>query len=205
MRTSPAAPSASVTLPTTRGKKPVTPASARRRALFELTTEAIALAAQAYGESLTPEQIFRSDLQGLRAIDRAFAASRGQHIQLVARVQRLPDGRLRGLVVPQLVSADATSTAQLEADFAASVLAHPASLADVEVEIYLRTDEERLIDLLDFSEISEEADEDEYVVGYVALANLLRHQEVLRQYGALLIRTGRLRPVTATEYWEEAA
>ncbi|MET4105514.1 homoserine dehydrogenase [Hymenobacter sp. UYP22] len=75
--------------------------------------------------------------------------------------------------------------------------ATPAEYAsDLEVEIYLRTDEDRLIDLLDFSEISEEADEDEYVVGYVALANLIRHRDTLRKYGAFIVRTGRLRPVS---------
>jgi homoserine dehydrogenase len=77
---------------------------------------------------------------------------------------------------------------------------HAAPLAyatDLELEIYLRTDEDRLIDALDFTEISEEADEDGYVVGYVALANLLRLRDKLREYGAFVVRTGQVRPLSA--------
>ncbi|WBA41627.1 homoserine dehydrogenase [Hymenobacter canadensis] len=68
---------------------------------------------------------------------------------------------------------------------------------DLELEIYLRTDEDRLIDALDFTEISEEADEDGYVVGYVALANLLRLRDKLREYGAFVVRTGQVRPLSS--------
>ncbi|UOG74428.1 homoserine dehydrogenase [Hymenobacter tibetensis] len=68
---------------------------------------------------------------------------------------------------------------------------------DLELEIYLRTDEDRLIDALDFSEISEEADEDGYVVGYVALSNLLRVKDLIRKFGAFVVRTGAVRPLTS--------
>ncbi|HEX8427676.1 homoserine dehydrogenase [Hymenobacter sp.] len=74
----------------------------------------------------------------------------------------------------------------------------PAYATDLELEIYLRTDEDRLIDALDFSEISEEADEDGYVVGYVALSNLLRVKELIRKFGAFVVRTGVVRPLTST-------
>ncbi|NVO86351.1 homoserine dehydrogenase [Hymenobacter terrestris] len=73
--------------------------------------------------------------------------------------------------------------------------APPTHATDLEIEIYLRTDEPRLIDVLDFSEVSEEADEDGYVVGYVALAHLITHRDLLRQYGAFIVRTGQLRPI----------
>ena len=53
----------------------------------------------------------------------------------------------------------------------------PEYAADLEVEIYLRTDE------------------DGYVVGYVALQHLIRHRDTLRQYGSFIVRTGRLRRV----------
>jgi homoserine dehydrogenase len=68
---------------------------------------------------------------------------------------------------------------------------------DLELEIYLRTDEDRLIDALDFTEISEEADEDGYVVGYVALSNLLRLRDKLLYYGAFVVRTGQVRPLSS--------
>lgn len=72
----------------------------------------------------------------------------------------------------------------------------PAFATDLELEIYLRTDDERLIDVLDFSEISEEADEDGYVLGYVALSNLLRQRELIRRLGAFVARTGQVRPLS---------
>ncbi|MBO0357027.1 homoserine dehydrogenase [Hymenobacter sp. BT186] len=74
----------------------------------------------------------------------------------------------------------------------------PTYATDLELEIYLRTDEDRLIDALDFTEISEEADEDGYVVGYVALSNLLRVKELIQKFGAFVVRTGAVRPLTAT-------
>ncbi|WP_175470875.1 hypothetical protein [Hymenobacter psychrophilus] len=43
--------------------------------------------------------------------------------------------------------------------------------------------------------MSEEADEDGYVVGYVALAHLITHRDLLREYGAFIMRTGQLRPI----------
>ena len=77
----------------------------------------------------------------------------------------------------------------------AKTAAPPTHATDLEIELYLRTAEPRLIDLLDFSEVSEEADEDGYVVGYVALAHLILHRDLLREYGAFIVRTGQLRPV----------
>ncbi|MBC8082110.1 MAG: homoserine dehydrogenase [Hymenobacter sp.] len=76
--------------------------------------------------------------------------------------------------------------------------AAPTYATDLELEIYLRTDEDRLIDALDFTEISEEADEDGYVVGYVALSSLLRAKELIRRFGAFVARTGAVRPLTST-------
>lgn len=76
---------------------------------------------------------------------------------------------------------------------------------DLELEIYLRTDDERLIDALDFTEISEEADEDGYVVGYVALANLLRQRELIQRFGAFVARTGNVRPLSLATTKAEAA
>ncbi|WP_375433927.1 homoserine dehydrogenase [uncultured Hymenobacter sp.] len=74
----------------------------------------------------------------------------------------------------------------------------PTYATDLELEIYLRTDDDRLIDALDFSEISEEADEDGYVVGFVALSNLLRVKELIRKFKAFVVRTGVVRPLTST-------
>ncbi|RSK37159.1 homoserine dehydrogenase [Hymenobacter metallilatus] len=207
-------------------------------AAFDPRSKAVLLAAHAYGSFLNPEQVLNLGIEGISAVDIAFAASQGQKIKVVAGLQRLADGRVTALVTPQLVGPESPlytvdhefNGVVLEADFAgeqflrgrgagghptgSAVLADLAALrqgfayqypktatpaeyaSDLEVEIYLRTDEDRLIDLLDFSEISEEADEDEYVVGYVALANLIRHRDTLRKYGAFVVRTGRLRPVS---------
>ena len=205
---------------------------------FDPRSKAVLLAAHAYGSFLNPEEVLNLGIEGISAVDIAFAASQGQKIKVVAGLQRLADGRVTALVTPQLVGPESPlytvdhefNGVVIEADFAgeqflqgrgagghptgSAVLADLAALrqgfayqyaktanpaeyaSDLEVEIYLRTDEDRLIDLLDFSEISEEADEDEYVVGYVALANLIRHRDTLRKYGAFIVRTGRLRPVS---------
>ncbi|QJX46260.1 homoserine dehydrogenase [Hymenobacter taeanensis] len=206
---------------------------------FDPRSKAVLLAAHAYGAFLQPEQVLNLGIEGISAVDIAFAATLGQKIKVVAGLQRLPDGRVTALVTPQLVGPDSPlysvdnefNGVVIEADFAgeqflrgrgagghptgSAVLADlaalrqgfayqypkaragaPAYASDLEVEIYLRTDEDRLIDLLDFSEISEEADEDEYVVGYVALENLIRHRDTLRKYGAFVVRTGQLRPIS---------
>ncbi|GAB3233453.1 hypothetical protein GCM10027346_21480 [Hymenobacter seoulensis] len=188
-------------------KKPATPASERRQLLFDLTSEAALLAARTFGTYLQPEHVFQSSIENLQPVDIAFAASYGCQIELEASIQRLPDGRITALIMPQLAPQMGAAAVSIDADFtsASGPLPGSSALTDLEVEIYLRTDEDRLIDLLDFSEISEEADEDGYVVGYVALAHLLRHREVLRKYGAFLVRTGNVRPVSANEYSEEAA
>lgn len=212
---------------------------------FDPRSKAVLLAAHAYGAFLQPEQVLNLGIEGINAVDIAFAASQGQKIKVVAGLQRLPDGRVTVLVTPQLVGPESPlytvdhefNGVVLEADFAgeqflrgrgagghptgSAVLADLAALrqgftyqyskaanpptyaSDLEVEIYLRTDEDRLIDLLDFSEISEEADEDEYVVGYVALENLIRHRDTLRKYGAFIVRTGRLRPISVASLAEE--
>ncbi|TGD81479.1 homoserine dehydrogenase [Hymenobacter wooponensis] len=206
---------------------------------FDPRSKAVLLAAHAYGAFLQPEQVLNLGIEGISAVDIAFAAIQGQKIKVVAGLQRLPDGRVTALVTPQFVGPESPlysvdhefNGVVIEADFAgeqflrgrgagghptgSAVLADlaalrqgfayqypkaaagaPAYASDLEVEIYLRTDEERLIDLLDFSEISEEADEDEYVVGYVALENLIRHRDTLRKYGAFVVRTGQLRPIS---------
>ncbi|WP_139925557.1 homoserine dehydrogenase [Hymenobacter sp. DG01] len=214
---------------------------------FDPRSKAVLLAAHAYGAFLQPEQVLNLGIEGISAVDIAFAASQGQKIKVVAGLQRLPDGRVTVLVTPQLVGPESPLYAVdhefngvvIEADFAgeqflrgrgagghptgSAVLADLAALrqgftyqysktanpptyaSDLEVEIYLRTDEDRLIDLLDFSEISEEADEDEYVVGYVALENLIRHRDTLRKYGAFIVRTGRLRPISVASLAEEVS
>lgn len=212
---------------------------------FDPRSKAVLLAAHAFGAFLQPEQVLNLGIEGINAIDIAFAASQGQKIKVVAGLQRLPDGRVTVLVTPQLIGPESPlytvdhefNGVVIEADFAgeqflrgrgagghptgSAVLADlaalrqgftyqyskaatpPAYASDLEVEIYLRTDEDRLIDLLDFSEISEEADEDEYVVGYVALENLIRHRDTLRKYGAFIVRTGRLRPISVAALAEE--
>ncbi|RSK51079.1 homoserine dehydrogenase [Hymenobacter rigui] len=212
---------------------------------FDPRSKAVLLAAHAYGSFLNPEEVLNLGIEGISAVDIAFAASNGQKIKVVAGLQRLADGRITALVTPQLVGPESPlysvdrefNGVVIEADFAgeqflqgrgagghptgSAVLADLAALrqgftyqyskattpaeyaSDLEVEIYLRTDEDRLIDLLDFSEISEEADEDEYVVGYVALANLIRHRDTLRKYGAFIVRTGRLRPVSTEVFTAE--
>ncbi len=206
-------------------------------AAFDPRSKAVLLAAHAYGAFLDPEQVLNLGIEGISAVDIAFAASQGQKIKVVAGLQRLPDGRVTVLVTPQLVGPESPlytvdhefNGVVIEADFAgeqflrgrgagghptgSAVLADLAALrqgfayqyykateapeyaADLEVEIYLRTDEPRLIDLLDFSEISQEADEDGYVVGFVALQHLIRHRDTLRKYGAFIVRTGQLRPI----------
>ncbi|MBX0291338.1 homoserine dehydrogenase [Hymenobacter sp. HSC-4F20] len=216
-------------------------------AAFDPRSKAVLLAAHAYGTFLRPEQVLNLGIEGITAVDIAFAASQGQKIKVVAGLQRLPDGRVTALVTPQLVGPESPlytvdhefNGVVIEADFAgeqflrgrgagghptgSAVLADlaalrqgfayqypktaeaPAYASDLEVEIYLRTDEDRLIDLLDFSEISEEADEDEYVVGYVALENLIRHRDTLRTYGAFVVRTGRLRPISVATLLEEVS
>lgn len=216
-------------------------------AAFDPRSKAVLLAAHAYGTFLQPEQVLNLGIEGITAVDIAFAASQGQKIKVVAGLQRLPDGRVTALVTPQLVGPKSPlytvdhefNGVVIEADFAgeqflrgrgagghptgSAVLADlvalrqgfayqypktaeaPAYASDLEVEIYLRTDEDRLIDLLDFSEISEEADEDEYVVGYVALENLIRHRDTLRKYGAFVVRTGRLRPISVAALLEEVS
>ncbi|QNH61816.1 hypothetical protein [Hymenobacter sediminicola] len=149
-----------------------------------------------------PDYTFRFEEQPAAAIDKAFAASFGQTISLVSSLQRLPNGQIVQLSLPQLVSFTPSLSAETEVfenDFAAgfSCFSDADLLSDLELEIYLRTKEERIIDLLDFSEILEEADEDGYVVGYVALAHLIRHRDTLRKYGVYLLRTGPLRAVSA--------
>ena len=153
------------------------------------------------GLSTQPDYTFRFEEQAT-AIDHAFSASRGQVIRLVSSRQRLPNGQTVQLSLPQLVGSGASSDSGMlavEADIAPGFGCFPEAdlLCDLELEIYLRTEEERIIDLLDFSEISEEADEDGYVVGYVALAHLIRHRDTLRKYGVFLLRTGPLRVVSA--------
>ncbi|UYZ62766.1 homoserine dehydrogenase [Hymenobacter weizhouensis] len=215
---------------------------------FDPRSKAVLLAAHAFGAFLQPEQVLNLGIEGIGAVDIAFAASQGQKIKVVAGLQRLPDGRVTALVTPQLVGPESPlytvdrefNGVVIEADFAgeqflrgrgagghptgSAVLADLAALrqgyfydypkasatpptyaTDLEVEVYLRTDEDRLIDLLDFSEISEEADEDAYVVGYVALETLIRHRDALRQAGAFLVRTGRLRPISTTIAAEEVS
>ncbi|MBT2556194.1 homoserine dehydrogenase [Hymenobacter sp. ISL-91] len=104
------------------------------------------------------------------------------------------------------VLADLAALRQGFAYHYAKTAAPPIHATDLEIEIYLRTDEPRLIDLLDFSEVSEEADEDGYVVGYVALAHLITHRDLLREHGAFIVRTDQLRPVgEAAEATEAAA
>ncbi|GAA3923710.1 homoserine dehydrogenase [Hymenobacter algoricola] len=68
---------------------------------------------------------------------------------------------------------------------------------DLELEIYLRTDNELLLDQLGFTDITEEADEDGYIVGFVPLDALLQHRDALRKAGAFVARTGNVRPATA--------
>ncbi|SHJ99026.1 hypothetical protein [Hymenobacter psychrotolerans] len=150
-------------------------------------------------EFARPAHIFRFEAQASSAVDRAFAASRGQAIRPQSSLQRLPNGQTVQLTMPQLVGTDSALGPSSEAPTASVFSDFPDAdlLADLELEIYLRTDEERIIDLLDFSEISEEADEDGYVVGYVALAHLIRHHDTLRKYGVFLLRTGPLRIVSA--------
>ncbi len=204
---------------------------------FDPRSKAVLLAAHTYGAFLDPEQVLNLGIEGIGAVDVAFAASQGRKIKVVAGLQRLPDGRVTVLVTPQLVGPESPlysvdhefNGVVIEADFAgeqflrgrgagghptgSAVLADLAALrqgfayqypkaaeapeyaADLEVEIYLRTDEPRLIDLLDFSEISQEADEDGYVVGFVALQHLIRHRDTLRKYAAFIVRTGQLRPI----------
>ncbi|TGE27256.1 homoserine dehydrogenase [Hymenobacter metallicola] len=67
---------------------------------------------------------------------------------------------------------------------------------DLEIEIYLRTDDELILDQLGFTDITEEADEDGYIVGFVPLDALLQHRDRLRQAGAFVARTGNVRPAT---------
>jgi len=68
---------------------------------------------------------------------------------------------------------------------------------DLELEIYIRTDNELLLDQLGFTDITEEADEDGYIVGYVPLCALLQYRDALRKAGAFVARTGNVRPATA--------
>ncbi|GAA4014204.1 hypothetical protein GCM10022408_29200 [Hymenobacter fastidiosus] len=72
-----------------------------------------------------------------------------------------------------------------------------AYTTDLELEIYLRTDNETLLDQLGFTDITEEADEDGYIVGYVPLDALLQHRDALRKAGAFVARTGNVRPAPA--------
>ncbi|TGE21793.1 homoserine dehydrogenase [Hymenobacter aquaticus] len=77
---------------------------------------------------------------------------------------------------------------------------------DLEIEIYLRTDDELLLDQLGFTDITEEADEDGYIVGFVPLDALIQHRDRLRTAGAFIARTGNVRPAThATEVLEAAS
>ncbi|PJJ54536.1 homoserine dehydrogenase [Hymenobacter chitinivorans] len=71
-----------------------------------------------------------------------------------------------------------------------------AYTTDLEIEIYLRTDDELILDQLGFTDITEEADEDGYIVGYVPLDALLQHRDRLRKAGAFVARTGHVRPAT---------
>jgi homoserine dehydrogenase len=71
-----------------------------------------------------------------------------------------------------------------------------AYTTDLEIEIYLRTDDELILDQLGFTDITEEADEDGYIVGYVPLDALLQHRDRLRKAGAFVARTGNVRPAT---------
>ncbi|SHJ70488.1 homoserine dehydrogenase [Hymenobacter daecheongensis DSM 21074] len=72
-----------------------------------------------------------------------------------------------------------------------------AYTTDLELEIYLRTTDELLLDQLGFTDITEEADEDGYIVGYVPLDALLQHRDALRQASAFVARTGNVRPAAA--------
>ncbi|MBD2713946.1 hypothetical protein KBK19_02725 [Microvirga sp. STR05] len=153
------------------------------------------------GTSAQPGYLFHF-AEEATAIDKAFAASQGKHIRQVSSLQRLPNGQVVQLSLPQMVgsyTALNAETAVPESDFSTGFVGFPDAdlLCDLELEIYLRTEEERIIDLLDFSEISEEADEDGYMVGYVALAHLIRHRATLQKYGVFLLRTGPLRAVSA--------
>ncbi|WP_210114493.1 homoserine dehydrogenase [Hymenobacter elongatus] len=82
--------------------------------------------------------------------------------------------------------------------YAYAKLAAPqlAYTTDLEIEIYLRTSNEVLLDQLGFTDITEEADEDGYIVGYVPLDTLLHHRDALRKAGAFAARTGNVRPAT---------
>ncbi|UOQ72614.1 homoserine dehydrogenase [Hymenobacter cellulosilyticus] len=71
-----------------------------------------------------------------------------------------------------------------------------AYTTDLEIEIYLRTDDELILDQLGFTDITEEADEDGYIVGYVPFDALLQHRDRLRKAGAFVARTGNVRPAT---------
>ncbi|RYU78856.1 homoserine dehydrogenase [Hymenobacter persicinus] len=96
-------------------------------------------------------------------------------------------------------SAVLADLAALRGDFryAYAKLGAPLSYTtDLELKIYLRTDHEVLLDQLGFTDISEEADEDGYVVGYVPLDALLQHRDALRKAGAFVARTGNVRPGT---------
>jgi homoserine dehydrogenase len=75
---------------------------------------------------------------------------------------------------------------------------------DLELEVYLRTDNELLLDQLGFTDITEEADEDGYIVGYVPLCALLQYRDALRKAGAFVARTGNVRPGTACSEQSQA-
>jgi len=75
-------------------------------AAFDARSKAVLLAAHAYGLFLKPADVLNLGIEGIRAADLAYAASRGQKIKVVAGLYRLPNGRVAAVVAPQLVGPD---------------------------------------------------------------------------------------------------
>ncbi|QDA60629.1 homoserine dehydrogenase [Hymenobacter jejuensis] len=68
---------------------------------------------------------------------------------------------------------------------------------DLEVEVYVRRPDEDASNLLTFSTISQDNPAEGYAVGYVSLAQLLRHRDALRRSGTFVARTGKIRLLQA--------
>ena len=70
---------------------------------FDPRSKAVILAAHAYGVFLNPDEVLNLGIEGISAVDIAYAAGLGKKIKVVAGLYRLPNGRVAALVTPQFV------------------------------------------------------------------------------------------------------
>ncbi|MBF9143185.1 homoserine dehydrogenase [Hymenobacter properus] len=70
---------------------------------FDPRSKAVILAAHAYGTFLETDAVLNLGIEGISAVDIAYATAQGQKIKVVASLSRLPNGHLTALVTPQLV------------------------------------------------------------------------------------------------------